>query len=367
MKKLLAAAVGAVALLAAGVAVVRGTTPSGVPAGPGGQPAPEGSWSCPEPCGAWAIAFAGDTFIGNAANKRIRKHGYGYVLAHADALLGDADFTIVNAEAPLTRLKEPSRPGQKWSYNSSPKVAAALAGAGVDALGFANNHTFDRGPDGITDTVAHANSAGIAVFGAGANRDEAEAPLLLETPHGDVAVVAIQARGAAGEEAGPDAPGTPRLRASTITRLHRRAVDAGAEHVVAFVHWGRNYAPLTYAQKRDAALLAEAGFDLVVGHGPHVIQPVGRLDGVPVLYSVGNFVFNTAGRYERFGVAGYGMVATAFLGPDGFEAIELRCLQADNQRTKYKPRPCDEAERADAFRSMGPEVRVRGDVGVVAW
>lgn len=363
----LLAVVATVGLIVGVVWSIGFLRPSGVPSGPGGQPADASTFVCPEPCDRYTIAFAGDTMIGDGARKRIKKKGYGYVLEHVPGLLQAADYAIINAEAPITTLRKKNDPDRKWSYSTEPAAARALAEAGVDAFGFANNHTFDRGVQGIEDTRVHSAERGLAVFGAGLDADEAEAPLLLETPYGTVAVVGVQARHMTGEEAGPEQPGTPQLRPATLRRLHQRARDAGAAWVVAFVHWGSNYLDLRPHQKRFAGILADVGFDLVIGHGPHVIQPVGRFDGVPIVYSLGNFVFNSPGRYRQFDNPGYGMVATAFLGPAGFEGLELRCVQADNKKTKYRARPCDDAESADAYARLGAEVRVRDGLGVVTW
>jgi poly-gamma-glutamate capsule biosynthesis protein CapA/YwtB (metallophosphatase superfamily) len=362
-------AVGALAVAAA-LAFLVGLawllTPSGVPQGPGGLPATDASFSCPAPCDRYSIAFAGDTMIGRAAYKRIKKNGYGYVLEHVPGLLAGADYAIINAEAPITFHKKVFDRSRRWTYRTRPAAGAALAEAGVDALGFANNHTFDRGPKGILDTFEIADEAGLVVFGAGL-ADRAEAPLLLETPFGTVAVVAFQQLLYGGYEATDDEVGMPLLRRSTVRRMHRRAVAEGADHVVAYVHWGSNYSGINVLQKRGAARLVAAGYDLVIGHGSHVLQPVGILDGVPIVYSLGNFVFNTQGRYGKLDWPGWGAVATAYLGPDGFEGLELTCIQADNQVTKYKPRPCNDEERAGAFEVLGPHVRVRGERGVVTW
>lgn len=360
-------AIAAVVGLVAGIVVLVGALrPSGIPAAPA-PPADASTFGCPDPCDRYTLAFAGDTMIGSAALKRIRKHGYEYVFDRIPPGFAAADYTIVNAEAPISTLRKQHDPDRKWSYATRPAAAAALAKAGVDAVGFANNHTFDRGPEGIDQTWELGAKQGLAVFGGGKDRDQAEAPLLIETPHGTVAVVGVESRHRHGAEAGPDQPGTPRLRRSTLRRLHQRAVDEGADWVVAYVHWGANYWKLLPSQKRFAQMFADEGFDLVVGHGPHVIHPVGRFDDVPILYSVGNFVFNTPGRFKHFEQPGYGLIATAYLGPDGFEGVELTCIQTDNQITRYRTRACDEVEREDAFARLGGAVQVRDGVGVVTW
>jgi poly-gamma-glutamate capsule biosynthesis protein CapA/YwtB (metallophosphatase superfamily) len=242
-----------------------------------------------------------------------------------------------------------------------------LAKAGFDAFSLANNHAWDRGPQGAIDTRTHLEAAGIELFGVGVDQDEAERPLIIDTPYGKVGVVGIESLHTGGEEAGPDQPGTPRLRKSTIERAHQAALDAGARWVVAYTHWGLNYRGVNIQQKWFAHRLVDAGFDLVIGHGPHIQQPVGRIDGVPVLYSLGNFVFNTPGRFQKLDQPPWGLVARTYLGPEGFEGVELSCMFMDNRITNFQVRPCTEQERAESFGGLGPEVEVRGELGVVTF
>ena len=105
----------------------------------------------------------------------------------------------------------------------------------------------------------------------------------------------------------------------------------------------------------------DAGYDLVIGHGPHVVQPVEVIDGVPVLYSLGNFVFGTSGRFtERF--PGYGLVATVRLEGGSIGAVEPRCILTDNERIAFQPRPCPETEAVTVLASLHPSLELSAGV-----
>ena len=136
---------------------------------------------------------------------------------------------------------------------------------------------------------------------------------------------------------------------------------------IAFVHFRGSYDGLHGGQKRTTKLFAKEGYDLVVGHGPHIAHPVGRVADTMVLWSLGNFVFNTPGRFKHKGTTGEAIVATAVLGPGGFERLELGCIQADNQVTKYRTRPCDDAERGRLLELLGPMASMEGELAVVPW
>ena len=81
-----------------------------------------------------------------------------------------------------------------------------------------------------------------------------------------------------------------------------RARARGAEFVVALPHWGPEYEPRpSYLQQATARMLVEAGADLVVGNHAHVIQGMEVVQGVPVFYGLGSFLFDQNwGRETRY-------------------------------------------------------------------
>lgn len=314
--------------------------------------------------GELSITFAGDTMVGDGAQPLVDARGYDAVFAQAKDLL-DGDVVIVNAEAPITAVSTPARPGAKYSYASDPRTAAGMAAAGIDVLGLGNNHAMDMGPAGLRDTQAAAASAGMATFGAGADLTEAERPLLLTGGRHKVAVVAF------GEDFGPtvrssaDRAGMVALMPERVGRGLDLARRAGATKVIALVHWGDNYAAVNDSQRTWGRLLAEAGYDLVIGTGPHITQPVEMVAGTPVFYSIGNFVFGAPGRFDTFGQVGIGLVATVTWSGDGpgEGSVRLRCVHTDNADVAYVPRACDPSHQAVARGVLGRGVSWNGAVG----
>ncbi len=335
---------------------------SGVPSGGKGKAVP----ARPDH---FTIAWAGDTMLGWNADKMIEKKGVGHVLSRLKPLM-EADYTVINVEAPVTNLVREDMPEKQrmWTYNIRPDIFGGFADIGVDAFSLANNHLYDRGDQGVFDTFAAAKTHGMKYFGAGMNRAEAVAPLLIETPHGTVGVVGFSHKGPRLKAAQADSPGLVYMGRKQYEEGYRVAKEAGADIVIAFPHWGVNYGEVRPQEMRTAELFAELGYDMVIGHGPHVQQPVAFFGDTPVLYSLGNFVFSTQGRFQKLGNKDpYGLVAKTFIGPKGIERIELRCILVDNLVVKYRPRACTAEERADSFAKLGPGVRVEGDAAVVVF
>ena len=215
------------------------------------------------------------------------------------------------------------------------------------------------------DTTRYLREVGIQAMGAGMDGDEAARPLLIDTPHGRIAVVALGPSGPNSPTVGPGEPGIRSADSESVVRGRELARSAGARWVVGYIHWGGTYEPVQAKQRRLAAEMAKAGYDLVIGHGSHSLQPVDIVDGVPVIYSLGNFAFGSKGRFTDE-APGYGVVARTAFGPNGLEPIELACIVTDPDVVRYQPRPCNDVEAQRASTLLGPRLTWEAGRGVVA-
>jgi hypothetical protein len=318
------------------------------------------------PDGQVSLRILGDTMLGGEYPRLTAQRGPAYDWAF-DPLrrsLTDADFVLAVAGAPFTDITVPWGGVRPDSFHTSPPPAAAALGrAGIDALSLATDESFDTGPDGLADTIGHADAAGIATIGAGADLVQAEQPLLLRTELGAIAVVAFTEN--SDHRAGPGSPGPMVLSPEAVRRGFDLARAAGADWVIAAPHWGDSYAPVQPRQRYWAQLFADAGYDLVVGSGPHIAQQIDHIGELPVIYSVGNFVYGTAGRYTSLGLPGYGLSADVVLSQDRAPLVGIRCIVADNRQVGFQPRPCEPVEAQTFLPTLDPELDVQGDVGIM--
>ena len=308
------------------------------------------------------IQFTGDVMLGDRLPDIADDLGYDWPLAGVAPLL-DADHVIVNAEAPFTTQWEPYNRTKLFSYTVDPAAAHALARAGVDTVGFANNHVMDSGPAGLADSLTHAAAAGLTAFGAGPNLAQAERPLLLRSPLGDVGVVGLGENFGRPAKADLAAPGLVYFSHETVQRGLDLARNAGADWVIAYVHWGDNYLQVNDSQRYWARVLVEAGYDMVIGAGSHIAQPVEFIDGVPVFYGLGNFVFGSRGRFESFGVPGYGLAVTVGITRNAPATLSVRCVVSDNTIVNYQPIPCTPEQAKTVLPAYHPRLTVWGNVG----
>ncbi|MBK5287208.1 MAG: CapA family protein [Acidimicrobiia bacterium] len=307
-----------------------------------------------------AITWLGDTLLGDAGQPTLDQQGMTFPAARVRPPK-DSDLVIANAEGPLTDHREVIDPLQRYVYRAQPRTAAALADIGIDVFSLSNNHVYDFGSPGLADTQSNLRAAGLLTFGAGADKEAARLPLLIETTSGTIGVVGF-ADDSGINIARTGRPGIHQLNATTIADSIQLARRAGADRVVAHVQWGENYAPVDARQRTFAHAFAAAGYDLVIGLHPHVVQPVEIVDGMPVVYSLGNYVFTTRGRFTD-NAPGFGLVLTTEFASLDRVTLRMRCIQTDNAVVAYQPRPCDSAQAPALLGALNPKVVLRGDVG----
>ncbi len=212
-----------------------------------------------------------------------------------------ADLTVGNLEMTLSTAGAPTQGND--SFGAGPGVLRPLRRAGFDALSMANNHLGDYGERAMLDTVATLRESPIAPFGVGRDRAAASRPAYVDAGGTTVALIGFNAIGET-PRATPDAAGALSIRMPPrtgplvpadldhVARVIRRA-DRRADVVIVLPHWGTQYThepePI---QRRVARRLVMAGADLVVGGHPHWVQGVESVRGVPVVHSLGNFVFD---------------------------------------------------------------------------
>src|SRR5690606_325445 len=237
-------------------------------------------------------------------------------------------------------------------------LAEGLARAGFEAVSLANNHTYDFGLEGLEDTLAALEAAGVAGYGAGMTEAETRAPAVLEAGGWRVALLSYgavgQVRCAEGET-----PGVARADEAGVAEDVRRAREQ-ADFVAVSFHWGVEYSHRGTERQRSLARAAvEAGADAVVGHHPHVLQAWARAGDAVVPYSLGNFVFDLD--TEDLAVLGPGpfqsAVALVTLAPAAPPAVEFRPVFID--AVENSPRPAAERE-AEAILGLLQEEQPAG-------
>lgn len=252
--------------------------------------------------GETTLVFAGDVLLDDNYSPMISlKQRAGGV---KDTFSGDllkemteADIFMLNNEFTFTNRGEPM-PDKSYTFRSDTQNVKYLFDMGADLVSLANNHTFDFGEISLLDTLDTLEEAGMPQVGAGRNIKEASAPVYFDT--GDMRIGFLAAtqieriaspptRGATENE-----PGV--FRCLNPDALYEAVKEArkNCDYLVVFIHWGTEKTDQPdWAQLEQGPGLAAAGADLIIGAHPHVLQGLESVDGVPVVYSLGNFWFNS--------------------------------------------------------------------------
>lgn len=237
------------------------------------------------------IVAVGDLSFNGRFHRLLDRRGPEYPLRQVAPHWVDADLRLGNLESPLTAQPKVSAP--KCTLRGAPRAINALQHARFDFLAVANNHMMDFGPDGLAETRDKLDAAGIAHAGAGNDGEAACEPSTLVRNEQTVGLLAYcdvdqdSPLYAAGNR-----PGVAPLRLPAC--LHQvRELRPHVDWLVVQVHWGQEMAQIPSPEQRDwARRFADAGADLVLGHHPHVLQPMEIINGVPVFYSLGDFLFS---------------------------------------------------------------------------
>ena len=249
-----------------------------------------------------SLVFAGDILFDDtyAPMAMMRQRGRGIEGGIAAELLDemrDADICMVNNEFPYTDRGAPL-PDKTFTFRARPEYANYLTDMGVDIVSLANNHASDYGEVSLTDTLDILDGMDMRHVGAGRNLAEASRPVYFIANDKKIAIVAAtqiermdnpSTRGATEATAGV-------FRCRDVGMLLQAVREAreNSDFVIVFVHWGTESTnEIDWLQKEQAPQIAEAGADLIIGSHPHVLQPVGYCGDVPVVYSLGNFLFNS--------------------------------------------------------------------------
>ena len=241
------------------------------------------------------LNFVGDILLDSAPGRSIARDEDPF--ARAAALLKGADFSIGNLECPVATGG--AAVSKVYTFRAAPSTLPLLR-QHFDAVSVANNHSGDYGPEAFRETLEHLAAAHLPYFGGGHDLREAHAPLLLQKRGLTIALLGYDEYHPRSFEAAPDHPGVAWAEEEQIIWDMARARRAGANVVLPFFHWGWENEPGPSARQRELAhALIDAGADAVIGAHPHVTQGAEMYRGKPIVYSLGNFVFDLLDRPEN--------------------------------------------------------------------
>lgn len=243
------------------------------------------------------LVAVGDICLAGGVERAAASASSTYPFTHMRSRLRGADIGFGNLECTLSSRGSPIP--KTYNFRARPAWAKRLASAGFDVLSLANNHSQDYGRTALGDTVAHLRNAGIRPVGAGGTLAEAQALRVMTVRGLRVGFLAYL---------GMFPPLLPLIAREPSVAMGypstvRRCVAAArpkCDVLVVSLHAGKEMTLQPSGRQREIARAAiDAGADLILGHHPHVVQPLERYRSKPICYSLGNFVFNPSPSFLR--------------------------------------------------------------------
>lgn len=235
-----------------------------------------------------SIAFVGDIMLDELPGQAVLRGRDPF--APFAAIMASADIRVGNLECVVSTRGTPE-PGKPFTFRAHPRTLDVLK-RHVDAVSLANNHSGDYGPQAFSDMLQRLARKGIAYFGGGENLARAHEPLVIERKGLRIALLGYNEFLPRSFEAQHDKPGVAWSEDEQV-RFDIANARRRADIVIPVMHWGWEHETLASPRQRQLArLMIDAGADAVVGGHPHVTQDIEHYRGKPIIYSLGNFIFN---------------------------------------------------------------------------
>ncbi len=238
------------------------------------------------------LMFVGDIMLDRGVEYMIKTQGNGDFRFPFRKIVDDlkgAKLLLGNLEGSISDRGQ--KVGSIYSFRANPKAIEGLVYAGFDILSVANNHIFDYGREAMEDTFKRLKEAKIDFVGGGFSEKEARSPVIREVNGTKIAFLAYTNLGSKQWQAKENSSGIAWLD-ERIEEDIKEAKEKSAIVVVS-MHFGEEYQfEPSPEQQYFAHLSIDSGADLVIGHHPHVIQPIEKYKEGYIVYSLGNFVFD---------------------------------------------------------------------------
>ncbi|MBK5251393.1 MAG: CapA family protein [Peptostreptococcaceae bacterium] len=255
------------------------------------------------------LSATGDIMLGRRVGRLLDDNGGESAYRGFSTVFSRSDVLFGNLECSLSEKGQKLLEKGIW-LRASPNKAELLKEAGFSILSLANNHILDYGNEALSDTIAFLEEEGIGHVGAGKDIEAARKPEIFKKGDTSIGFLAYnefsyyfwsyqERRKFVAEK---DVPGTAPMDLGPIIDDIKK-LKSRVDLVAVSLHWGIEESNMeTEEQRRVAHALIDAGADIIIGHHPHVLQGLEIYRGRPILYSLGNYIFDQNNENNKQGM-----------------------------------------------------------------
>ncbi len=251
------------------------------------------------------IVAVGDILLGRGVEKRLEKENKDFtypflqvadILKKGDIVFGNLEESITDSTKSLVGINQ----GGKYVLKNKVKAFEGIKYAGFNLLSLANNHILDYYEKGLYDTIDILDRNGIAHAGAGKNMEEARKLAIVEKngykvgllSYTDMSEVLYKGNPPLMFIAGKDKAGVAPTKTEYVMEDVAKARSKVDILIVSF-HWGKEESfDVLPSQRELSHKLLDSGVDIILGHHPHQFHGIEIYKGKPIVYSMGNFIFD---------------------------------------------------------------------------
>lgn len=256
------------------------------------------------------LTAVGDIMLGRRVGRILNEKGLELSYKNLEGVFNSSDILFGNLESPISNRGR-KLPGKEICLRARPEMVDVLKNSGFDIVSLANNHILDYDTEALLDTFDILKKNDIAYIGAGTNIEKASKPYITKIKgktfaflgYDEFAYIYYSNSYKRKFVATDTLPGTAPLKSDTIiedVNKIRKEVD----YVVVSLHWGTEESNnINSTQKEIAHRLIDNGVDIILGHHSHVIQPIEIYKGKPIIYSMGNYIFDQNDENNKQGMA----------------------------------------------------------------
>lgn len=253
------------------------------------------------------IAFVGDILLAGGAGQMMTKYGLSYPFEKVVNILESADIVFGNLECSLTGntitknvplVDKTGKKTKSFVFKVPPKYAESLRLAGFDIVSLANNHTLNGGRKGLQETIETLEKLGIQYVGAGKDYSESRSCRVIGKKDKKIGFLAYSDIGPI--PATNNEPGVASAKDIPLILKEIQQAKNLVDILIVSLHWGIERETRPSQRQRELAWkMIGAGADIIIGHHPHVLQPIEIYQGKTIAYSLGNFVFDNPKLSQR--------------------------------------------------------------------
>ncbi|WP_434433881.1 CapA family protein [Lactiplantibacillus paraplantarum] len=326
------------------------------------------------------VNILADTYFGEDYTRKrqrrgiedgLQKYGYAYSFNKIQSFFEAKHYNVLNFEAVFASGASPLDAVKPFVLDANAdKTLAEFKRLGFNLAMLGNNHANDYGSTALVDTMAKFKQASMQTIGAGRNQLESRRVIELMYDGRRYAIFngywyRNPAYNLFNFYAKTDAAGVNCLDTMMATDIRRYKQLHPNAKVIVSAHWGTDYGEIHNGQRETAERLTLAGADLIIGHGPHRLQPIEYYGQTPVLYSIGNGVFNNSGSFKQLKVPPYAAIVRLDLSQN---QLYWCPIYADNSVTFWQPSFVSDVD-FEQIRAINPAhfetVKLDGEINAV--